>query len=299
MPAARVRAVWTLRPRKHKLMDSIRKMLKEGTNLQRSSAIGYFGYGCPKDTAALVQNDLAAILRDPNEDMSLRATAAYSLCWLGEAAHPYFNDMLKLVVADKPQDKLGRIDEEVGRSVNVLCKDPYKARLLTDKKLFYAAVLKLLDHKRQSARGSGMAMIANMPLEDFHIVADKVVHIIEDKDLTYHSYHNPTSAMGKGLAVLANLNIEGGIDAAFDILNAKAGKWGFKVRMLMSVLPKYGANAKPALAKLKADPRLKNVERGKFGSAWRAMVKTIESSTGTPKMISLEEAKQAGLKSKN
>ena len=107
-----------------------------------------------------------------------------------------------------------------------------------------------------------------------------------------------TSAVGKGLVVLANLNIEGGIDITFDVLNAKSGKWGFKLRMLMSVLPKYGANAKPALAKLKDDPRLKNVERGKFGAAWKAMVKQIESSTGTRKMISVEDAKKYGTNKK-
>ena len=291
MPAVRVRAVWTLRPREHKLMDPIKKMLREGTDLQRDSAIGYFGYGCPKDTAALAQGDLASILRDPKEDMSLRATAAYSLCWLGEAAYPYFNDMLKLVVAVKPEDKLGRIDEKVGRSLNVLCKDPYAAGLLTDKELFYKAVHTLLEHRRANGRTSGAKLIAGIPREDFRHVADKVLYIIEDKDLTYHSYHNlgpQTNAIG----ILANLNIKGGIEAAFDILNAKTGKAGFKIRMLMAVLPKYGANAKYAL------PRIKAVNAGKFKKPWDAMIKEIESSTGTRKMISLEEAKQAGAKGK-
>ena len=122
-------------------------------------------------------------------------------------------------------------------------------------------------------------------------MADKVLYIIEDKDLTYHSYHNlgpQTNAIG----ILANLNIKGGIEAAFDILNAKTGKAGFKIRMLMAVLPKYGANAKYAL------PRIKAVNAGKFKKPWDAMIKEIEASTGTRRMISLEEAKQAGLKSK-
>ena len=63
-------------------------------------------------------------------------------------------------------------------------------------------------------------------------------------------------------------------------------------------LPRYGANAKPVLAKLKADPRLKGIERGRFGGMWKAMVKAIESATETRKMLSIEEARKAGLKSK-
>jgi len=296
MPAVRVRAIWTLRPRKHKLMRSIRKMLKEGTGLQRNSAIGYFGYGCPKETATLVQDDLALILRDAKEDMSLRATAAYSLCWLGEAAYPYFNDMLKLVVAEKPEDKLGRIDEEVGRSLNILCKDPYAAGLVKDKGLFYKAVYKLLGHRRATGRTSGGKLIANIPLDEFHRVADKVLYIVEDKDLTYHSYHN-LGPQTEAISLLAKLNMKGGIEAALDILNTETGKWGFKLRMMMNVLPKYGANAKPALAKLQADPRLKNIESGRFGRMWKAMVKAIESAPKLRRMMDPEEAIQAGKKS--
>ncbi|MDP6544336.1 MAG: DUF6288 domain-containing protein [Phycisphaerae bacterium] len=298
MPPVRVNAIWTLRSRKHKLVDSIRKMVKDGTYEQKLSACGYFGYKCPPETAAPSMADLASVMRDTKKSSRVRGTAAWALCWFGKDAHKYYNDMLKVIAADESDDPFAALDETVGRSLNILCPDPYKAGLVTDKKLFYAAVGKLLDHKRQSARGSGMAMILNMPLEDFHIVADKVMHIVEDKDLTYHSYHNPMTAMGKGLIVLANLNIDGGIDAAFKIMNAEAGKWGFKVRMMMNVLPKYGANAKPALAKLKADPRWKNIEKGRFGGAWRAMVNAIESSTGTRKMISPDEAKNAGRKRK-
>ncbi len=54
---------------------------------------------------------------------------------------------------------------------------------------------------------------------------------------------------------------------AVKILNAEAGKWGFKLRMIMNVLPKYEATAR-----------------------------AIESAGGAREMISLEEAKQAGLK---
>ena len=165
-----------------------------------------------------------------------------------------------------------------------MCNDPYGAGLVKDKKLFYAVVFKLLDHKRAVARISGAKLIANIPLGEFHYVADKVQYIIDDKDLTYHSYHN-LGPKTESITLLAKLNIKGGIEFAFDTLEAEGGKAGFKLRMLMDVLPKYGANAQYALPKIKA------VNAGKFQKQWDAMVKEIESATTTRKMITLDEAK--------
>ena len=287
MPKLRGEAIGILRSRKHALIGSIRKMLKEGTAQQRFSAIGYFADGCPDAQRALVREDLAAMLRDPQEELALRAAAADSLCWLGEAGYPYFEDILRLVLTGKPQDPLGKIDEQLGGSLNALCKDPYAAGLVKNKELFYAVVFKLLDHKRASARIAGMKLIANIPLTDFHFVADKVEYIIADKDLTYHSYHN-LGPKTESITLLAKLNIAGGIEFAFDTLEAEGGKAGFKLRMLMDVLPKYGANAQYALPKIKA------INAGKFQKQWDAMVKEIEAATTTRKMMTFDEAKHFG-----
>jgi hypothetical protein len=133
-------------------------------------------------------------------------------------------------------------------------------------------------------------MLADVPLEDFHAVADIVMHIIEDKDPTYHSYHSPGGPVGAAITILANLNIKEGIQYTLDVLDTDSGKWGFKVRMVTSTLPKYGGNARSALQKLKADPRLKTIEKGKFGGGWRAMVKAIEEDKNPRKLMSLQEA---------
>ncbi|MCX6873266.1 MAG: DUF6288 domain-containing protein [Verrucomicrobia bacterium] len=287
LPKVRGEAVWELRSRPHKLMGSIKKLLQEGTAVQRQSAIGYFGDGCPQEQLALAQDGLVSIMRDPKENMAVRAEAAGALCGLGEAAYPYFDDLLKLVMAAKPDDRLGKIDEQLGASLSALCNDPYAAGLVKNKELFYAVVLKLLDHKRASGRIAGTNLIANIPLEDFHYVADKVQYIIDDKDLTYHSYHNLGPKTGS-ISILANLNIKGGIEAAFATLDDPNGKAGFKIRMLMDVLPKYGANAKYVL------PEIQGVNAGKFQKQWDAMVKQIESATTTRKMITLDEAKHYG-----
>ncbi|MCE9611143.1 MAG: DUF6288 domain-containing protein [Chthoniobacter sp.] len=293
MPKVREEAIWTLRARKHKLMEPLRQMLKAGTPLQRQSAMAYFGSGCPQEQIASAQADLIAIMRDSHEDMGVRADAASALCGLGNAAYPLYDELLKLIMIPKPQDSLGKIDERLGTNVNGLCKDPYAAGLVKDKELFYGAVHKLLNHKRANGRIAGASLIANIPIEDFHVVADEIQYIIADQDLTYHSYHNLGPKTGC-ISILANLNIEGGIESAFETMDSPNGKAGFKIRMLMDVLPKYGAAADYALPKIRA------MNAGKFQKEWAAMIKEIESDTKPRKMISFEEAKRAGEKpSKN
>jgi hypothetical protein len=290
LPKIRNEAISTLRTRDHQLHEALRKMVKEGGALQQESAISYFSNGCPKEQMILAKDDLAAIMRDPGRSMAVRADAASALSWLEQDAYPFYQDMLQLVLADKPDDRLGGIDEQLGGSLLNVCPDPYAAGLVKDKDLFYATVHKLLDHRRTSGRSAGMKLIANVPIEDFDRVADQMLYIIEDKDLSYHSYHNLDAKNG-AISIFANLGIEGGIEYALATLEDKTGKAGFKTRLLLSVLPKYGANAQYALPKIKA------VNAGKFKKQWDDMIKSIEAATGTTKMISFEEARRAGKKS--
>jgi hypothetical protein len=176
-----------------------------------------------------------------------------------------------------------------------MCADPFAAGLVKDKDLFYKAALKLADHRRQQGRGEGLKMLAGMPLEDFYRVGDKVMHVIRDQDSTYHSYHSPGQSVGAGVAILANLNIAEGIQGTLDILKSDSGKGSFKIRAVADGLKKYGANAKPALEKLQADPAFKDVENNpKLKKQWRAMVDAILNEKNPKKLITFEEAMQAG-----
>lgn len=288
LPKVRNEAAWTLRSREHKLLDQIRAMLRKGTREQRLSAIGYFGYQCPPEQAKAALADLTAVLHDPAEDRGLRAAAAGSLSLLGEAAYPSYTDILRLIADDEPDDPRGRIDEQLGAALAALCPDPYKAGLVKDKELFYQAVRKLLGHRRAIGRTYGARLLAKMPLEDFHYVGDHLRHIIDDQDLTYHAYHN-LGPQTESLTVLANLGIEGGVEAVFKILDSPLGKMGFKLRLLMEVLPKYGAAAKPHL------PRLREMAPGgRFDKPWKDMLKAIEEAEGPAKSIRFEDAMKAG-----
>jgi hypothetical protein len=290
MPKIRTEAIWTLRARTHTHEPAIRAMIWKGTDLQRESAISYYGYGCDKEIALAAKPDLIKLLRDPAAPLDLRAAAASSLSHLGADAHEIFPDLLHLVLADKPSDPLGRTNEALGRALTTLVPDPFAAKLVTDKDLFYRAVDALLQHPRASGRSCGTDLVAHMPLEDFHLVGKELAAILADQNRTYHSYHNLEPRNGT-LSIYANLGIKGGIEAAFAILEEEGGKAGFKIRLLMDVLPKYGAAAKDHM------PKIREINAGKFAKPWEAMIQKIEAlPSGETKTITFEEAMKAGAK---
>ena len=237
---------------------------------------------------------VGAVLRDTKEDAEVRAAAASVLCLYGEAAHEYYWDMVKFAAEDRPDDIFGDIEWSVGGSINKTCADPFKAELIKDKALHYKVALKLARNKRQHARAEGLRMLAGMPLEDFHLVADAVMHVIDDKDPTYHSYHSPGGPVGAGLTILANLNIKEGMQLALDILDNPSGKHSFKMMACWSTLEKYGANAKPYLAKLRERDN-NRTDFGRHTGKYNRMVKAIDGDENPPReLITLEEAKEIG-----
>ena len=287
MPQIRRQAIWALRPMKHDLTKDIRKLVRTGSPIECLSACGYFAYGCPPELSAPSLEDISKVLQNDKVDTEVRGIAASVFAHCGPVGKKYFNTILSEILKDKPNDPLGYLDERLGVNLNHMTKDPFADKLITDKKLFYAAADKLLKHKRHSGRTQGAMLIKKLPVEDFHLVADSSLAIIKDEDRTFHSYHGlgpQTNIIG----MFANLKIEGGIEAAYKILEAPGGKFGFKIRLLMSVIPKYGANAKYAL------PKISKTNAGKFQGRWDAMVKEIETSSGKQKMRTFEEAKAAG-----
>jgi len=290
MPKIRNESIWTLRSRTHSHEPTIRAMMMKGSDIQRESAISYYGYGCEKEIALAAKPGLIQVLRDPTIPLELRAAAASSLSNLAEDAYEIFPDLLHLVLTEKPSDPLERINETLGKALITLTPDPYAAKLITDKDLFYRAVDKLLDHPRASGRDCGTDLVANIPLEDFHLVGRQLADILADQNRTYHSYHNLEPRNGT-LSIYAKLGIEGGIEAAFSILDEEGGKGGFKIRLLMDVLPKYGTAAKEHL------PKIREIKAGKFSKQWEAMIKTIEALPASEtKTLTFDEAMKVGSK---
>jgi hypothetical protein len=294
IPQVRRRAGWALRDHKDQITPRLRQFMKEGTKYEKMFAVGYFGYPQPSGTGLPYLDDIGAILKDRKEDAWARAAAASSLAWMGEPAKKYYMDMVRLIAEDRPWDRFGDIDWSVGASLGNLSKTPFTDGIVTDRKLFYKAAVKLADNKRQHTRTYGVQMLGDMPKEDFHLVGDTVMHLARNNDPTYHSYHSPGGYVTGAIVVLAKANVEEGIPLTLGMLDDPSGKWSFKLDAVISALQKYGANAKPALEQLKADPRLKTIEEnGRFSKAWKAMVKAIEEDKNPRKLSSFEEAKKA------
>jgi hypothetical protein len=295
IPQVRREVVWSLRQAEGDFIANLLALMESGHKREKLGAIEYFGWQCPPEQALPQLDRLGAILGDKQADPEVRAAAAETLSHMGEPAYRFFNDMLQLIVDEEPGDRFRDVDQSVGASLNRLCPAPFASGLVTDKELLYKAAHSLMDHKRQHARESGVRLIAEVPLEDFHLVADKVMHIVEDQDDSYHSYHTWQGSIGAAIKVLAHLNIKDGIPYTVGVLDREDGKFGFKVRMICDVLPAYGANAQDVLAKLKVDPRFKTVEDGRFRDMWQKMVKAIEEDTAPRKLMTFEEARQAGM----
>ena len=299
-PQLALPAIDALRTKGGDVSPKLAQMMETGTKTQKRNAIRYFGAGCPQEMALPQLDKLGAILRDGKEDAETRATAASALAGLGEPAYPYYQDLLRMVVAEEPADPLGLTDESLADSLSALCENPFSGGLVTDKDLFYAAASKLMDHKRQNTRAEGMRMVAAMPLEDFRRVADKMQYVIKDQDLTYHSYHNPTNAIGTGIAILAGFNIKEGLDYTLGIGDTESGKGSFKMRAMMDSLARYGANARPYVEQLKQQQSWQKVpDNPKLRGNWEKMIKAIEEDKEPAKLITLEEAKAASGKKQN
>jgi hypothetical protein len=297
-PQVARQAVWALRDKEGDFTPRLLKMMKEGTKKEKQSAIEYFGWQCPTNTALAAMETIGSVLRDTKENPEVRADAAGSLSILGTNAYKYYGDIVKFAAEERPEDKFGDIDWSVGKSLNTLCADPFNAGLVTDKDVFYKVALKLGANKRQHVRADGMRMLAGMPLEDFYRVGDAVMHIIKDEDPTYHSYHSPGGPVGSAIEVFANLKIKEGIPLSLGILDMEGGKGSFKIRAVMDSLANYGGNAREMLEQIKADKRFEGVDKNpKLSRSWNGMIMAIEQDKNpAQKMMTFEEAKQYGVK---
>lgn len=295
-PQVRRRVAWNLRERKTNVLKKIDQMILKGTDLEQKSAIGFFGYGCPPEMALPRIKTFGKVLRDPNENLKVRAAAASTLCWYKPQGQAYFNDMLRLLMADKPDDPFGLIDYSISLALERVSDNPFADGLVTDEDLFYKAVHKLAKHPRLGARGASLQLLEHMPAKDFPRVADDVKRVFINGDPSSHSYSTPGVTLRPGGNLLARLGIKEGPQWAVDVLRTGDGKGSFKAKGVISVLQAYGVNSKQAVETIKADPTLLGLlTRGRWVKGWNAAVKVVESGEGAKPMITFEEAKQGKL----
>jgi hypothetical protein len=327
-PKVRRSAVWKLLKFKRTEIEAVvRKRMAKQKNANSLIGITRLWDSSPK-----IFDEVAAILRDKGADLDTRVAAAGVLggaAWsryvepeenfgkkdfyeggeLHKPALKYWPDLVQVIADDEENDPFGKLDRAAGGALATL-GNPYTQKLITDKPLFYKAVNKMLADKHSAGnRTSGMALIAaNMPLEDFHYVADMVVHATRGTDPSYTIYRGGSATTENGVGLLKRLNIQEAVEILIDSFpTATRGK---ERARRIALLESFGANAKPYLPRLKAalekylnpDPETeksagftKDVPLHKH--IIEELIQTIEKAKAPPKkMISLEEAVAAGKK---
>ena len=327
-PKVRRSAVWKLLKFKRTEIEAVvRKRMAKQKNANSLIGVTRLWDSSPK-----IFDEVATILRDKNADLDTRVAAAGVLggaAWsryvepeenfgkkdfyeggeLHKPALKYWPDLVQVIADEEENDPFGKLDRAAGGALAAL-GNPYTQKLITDKPLFYKAVNKMLADKHSAGnRTSGMALIAaNMPLEDFHYVADMVVHATRGTDPSYTVYRGGSATTENGVGLLKRLNIQEAVEILIDSFpTATRGK---ERARRIALLESFGANAKPYLPRLKAalekylnpDPETeksagftKDVPLHKH--IIEELIQTIEKAKAPPKkMISLEEAIAAGKK---
>ena len=326
-PKIRRTATWKLLKFKREDIEaSVRKRLAKDKN-----AAALTGVSRLWDSSPQIFDEVAAILRDKRAELDARVAAAQALggvAWsryvepeedfgraefygggeLHKPALKYFPDLVQAIADDEPNDPTGKLDRAAGGALARL-GNPYTQNLITDKPLFYKAINKMLADKHDPGiRAGAMALIAaKMPLEDFHYVADMVVHVSRGTDPEYTVYRGCSQGTENGVGLLKRLNIQEAAEILIDSFpTATRGK---ELGRRMALLASFGANAKPYLPKLKAalekfnpDPKAeKNAGFTKdiplHKHIIEELIQTIENAKAPPKKtISLAEAIAAGKK---
>jgi len=325
-PKVRGVAAWKLlKFKREDIEDSVRKRLSE-----QMSANAFLGVSRLWDKSPQIFDEVAAILRDNDSDLETRVAAAQVLggaAWsryiepeedfgkadfyeggkLHRPALKYFADLVQVIAEDEENDPQGLLDRAASGALASL-GDPYEQELITDKGLFYQAINKMLADKHSSAtRAAGMKLIAaNMPIEDFHYVADAVVHATRGTDRSYTVYRGGGNTTELGVQLLWRFKIQEAVEICLDSFpTATRGKE--KARRI-ALLASFGANAKPYLPRLKSALTMelqvdsgneqpegftKDVSLSK--TEIEKLIQEIENATNPYKTITLDEAKQAGL----
>jgi len=283
------------------LFPKFKRMLATGTQYEKYNALRCYLIECPEDEMVARIADLGAILRDKNQSDELRARASTDLAMAGTICQPYFNDILKFLMEDRPNDRFAEIDAQIAEGIDKLGRqvewDYYKAGLVTDRELFHQAANRLMAHKRQWPRGTGARLVRHVPQDRFHLVARPLEHILKDDDTTYHTYHNARYAMEPAVQVFADHDILEGVGYLTDYILGEGGKLGFKLRLLSNNLACYGAHAKPMLPRIKDYKYIKVMyKQAKANGShpllpdFEQMVSEIENATEGPPLVPLEEA---------
>ena len=321
-PKVRRTAEWKLlKFKREDLLPLVQQRLKE-----KRGPTAVVGAGRFWDPNPEVLDEVAAIMTNQTNALDLRCAAANVLgkAWwaryidpeedftrsnggaswtLQEPALKYFFDLLKVVLEEKKDDPWGDLDDAAGSSLVSLGEPYWRNLTITDKQRYYKAINKLLAHKHSGVRQGAMKLLAKqMPIEDFHYVADMVMHTGRSTDRSWTLYRG-NKCPGIAVSLLDRLNIQEAVELCIDSFPSRTRS---KERMRhLALFEKFAANGKPYLPKLKAaiGEAMQGAEADSEGATEdaplgknmvRTLIEKIENAENPRKMISLEEAIKMG-----
>ncbi len=287
-----------------KLFPRIKQLVESGTPFERENALKCYMLACPDGERAARMEALGAILRNPKETSGIRVAAATQLAAQGALCKPYFDDILRFLLEDRPEDHFAEIDAQIADALDPLSQalefDYYKAGFVDDAALFHKAAVRLMNHKRQNPRGTGARMVRFVPENKFHLVAMDLEHILKNDDPTYPTYHNARTAMEPAVQIFGDHKILEGVEHFTDYILTSTDKWSFRMMMLQKTLPTYGIHAKPLIPKLKDYKWVKimyeqtenNGGDHRFLEGFEKMIADIENAKTGPPLVPLQKAIQ-------
>lgn len=284
IPQVRRKAGGALSKKLGELQSQLLGYLDKGNDNQRGMVASLCGWWIPDEEKLPFLDGIGALLRDDNASFEARRKAAESISQFKdkEKTRKYYMDIIRLMAKNKSNAK-----SLVRCAVNLGGPKPFGDGLVKDKNILYKAILPILDDKDQKTRGAAMKLIADIPLEDFHIVADKIIWSLENKDGS-SSNHNPAHVYEPAITIMSHLNIREGLEYAQGILKQPGGKGSFKIRAFLNCLAMYGSAAKPFVEE---NGRFEEWSKNrKLARQWRNMIKAVEEDKAPRKLISLEEA---------
>jgi len=288
IPQVRRGAVGTLAQKLDELRTQLLGFLENGTDEQKGMVASLCGWWIPDEKKLPYLDGLVALLRDEDAGLEARQSAVAAICGFKakDKVRPYFMDIVRIMAtsADNAASLVG--------NANVLVeKGPFTDGLVTDRKVFYKALLPILDHKNPKIRGRALNLLRDIPPEDFHIVADKVIWSLKNEDGS-SSAHNPGHVVVPAIAILAHLNVKEGLEYAKKVREMPGGKGSFKINAFLRSLAQYGSAAKPFVEE---NGRFEDYGKNrKLSRAWREMISAIDGDKKQRRLITFEEAKRAG-----
>lgn len=267
-------------------------MIEKGKGRRKINALDYLK-GCSHN-APVHAKLLGNLVHNKEESFLVRVAAADALgggAYNKDVALPYYNDILSLVLEERTEkDLFGIVDNKLAKALQAISGNsktsPLDEKCNADKKMLFKVAKQFLGHKRQNVRKIGTQMSVGITKEDFPIIAEQLMVMLNDKADDYHTYSAVLNV--DGLNILADLRVKEGLDLLeYGIFNG-GGKWAFKYRTLIKALPMYGAHAKPYIPKYEAHKDI-NKPGDRFTPAWQKAVKKINEDKNPEKLLSLED----------